>query len=62
MPEPEIGKKRNSSEEVVAAADATIRAHLAAAEAREEHGIELLEQISKQLDSIEQLLRERLVK
>lgn len=39
-----------------------MRAHIAASEAREEHGLELLEQISKQLDSIEQLLRERLGK
>ena len=62
MPEPEVEKNRNTSDQVLADAEAAMRAHMAAAEARAIHEIEVLEQISKQLEAIEHLLRERLVK
>ena len=60
MPESKEGGRNRGAEEVLAAAEAARDQYLVAAAAREEHGIELLEQITKQLDAIEKLLRERL--
>jgi hypothetical protein len=60
MADPKEKNRNQSAEEVLADAEAARDQYLVAAAAREEHGIELLEQITKQLDSIEKLLRDRL--
>jgi hypothetical protein len=59
MSDPEYEEKQKHREQEMDAMNTFIREHMTCSVAREERGIELLEQISKQLNAIESLLRER---
>lgn len=53
---------KHRSDKLLAEAESVRDSYLAACTAREERRIQLLEQITRQLDSIEQLLRDRFEK
>lgn len=61
-PEHERKKKRKEQEQEMAAMDTFMRDHAVDSAKREERQIEVLEQISSQLDTIEELLRTKLGK
>ena len=60
MPDPEYEEKKRQHDQEAADMNMFMRERLAVAEAREVRGIELLEQISRHLEGIEQLLLEKL--
>ncbi len=58
--DPEYEKKKKLQEQEMAAMDTFMRNQALDSARREERQIEVLEQISKQLDAMEHLLREKL--